>query len=258
MTGENAGQYLERIGFSGTPARSATETLFRLQRQHLLNVPFENLDIHSGRKIELDIEKLFRKVVVEKRGGFCYELNGLFNELLKSIGYRTRLVSARVADSSGGFGKEFDHMAIIVSADDKEFLVDVGFGAFTLEPLGLKLDVIQNDPEGKFVIQQYDENYLIVRKHISDKLFQDQYIFTFRERNLEDFAGMCEYHQTSPESSFTHRKLCSMPTDYGRKTLTDRHFKIRIGEETSQIEVSDDEEFLKLLREHFNIELDHG
>ncbi len=89
-------KYLDRINFH-SEIKPDIETLQLLHKNHLLNIPFENLDIHSGRKIILEKEKLLNKIVNEERGGFCYELNGAFYELLISIGYKVKRISAGVA-----------------------------------------------------------------------------------------------------------------------------------------------------------------
>lgn len=135
----NTDRYLERIGLREVELAPDEKSLCLLQRSHLLSVPFENLDIHWKRPIILDTGKFYDKIVGEKRGGFCYELNGLFNELLISIGFETRLVSARVFNGKT-HGPEFDHAAIIVKIGNEEFLADVGFGDFAAEPLRLVLD----------------------------------------------------------------------------------------------------------------------
>ena len=82
----DAGAYLDRIGYSG-PTEPTAETLVALHRAHMLAVPFENLDIHLGRRNVLDPEHVFDKVVRRRRGGWCFELNGLFALLLETLGY---------------------------------------------------------------------------------------------------------------------------------------------------------------------------
>ena len=89
------------------PREPTLETLRALHKAHMLAVPFENLDIHLGRPIVLDEDRLYRKIVGERRGGFCYELNGLFAALLRELGYEVTLLSARVSCEQGGFGPEF-------------------------------------------------------------------------------------------------------------------------------------------------------
>jgi N-hydroxyarylamine O-acetyltransferase len=183
-------KYLDRIGIGEVPAPTA-EALRTLQREHLLHVPFENLDIHWKNRIEPDTAKFYEKVVENRRGGFCYELNGLFNELLREIGFKTRLVSARVAMGDGGFSREYDHAAIIAEAEGEEYLTDVGFGAFTAEPLKLELGLEQQDPTGKYVIREHEDGYLVVLKE--DIL---EYMFKPVARDLSEFAEMCYFNQT--------------------------------------------------------------
>lgn len=101
-------QYLSRINYAGELALNVT-ILSALQEAHLLSVPFENLDIHRGKEIALDLPRLFQKVITMKRGGFCYELNGLFHWLLHELGFKVRMVSGRVYDRNrNDFGPEFD------------------------------------------------------------------------------------------------------------------------------------------------------
>src|SRR5258706_15925794 len=99
---------LARLGCSG-PLGPTAETLAALHRAHLYSVPFENLDIGLGRPLSLALPALFDKIVTRRRGGFCYELNGLFAWLLTRLGYRVTYLSARVAGSDGNLGAEFDH-----------------------------------------------------------------------------------------------------------------------------------------------------
>src|SRR5690554_4349646 len=145
--------YLNRINYKG-PLIPNLALLNTLQKNHLLNIPFENLDIHYGVPIELDMDKIFQKVVKKGRGGFCYELNGLFHHLLSAIGFNAKIISARVYDRKKGiYGKEFDHLAIIVMLENKEYLVDVGFGEFTFYPLTIEPGTIQSDPRGNYIIE---------------------------------------------------------------------------------------------------------
>ncbi len=247
----NRKDYLRRIGIERDELDPTAENLKFLQRQHLLNVPFENLDIQWKHRILLDTERFFRKIVEENRGGFCYELNGLFYELLREIGFRCKRISARVS-SGEDFGAEYDHMAILTEIDDKEYLADVGFGDFTAEPLEFVLDVEQNDKNGTFSIRKYDKNYFEVVKKDTDD-WKSEYIFSTMNRNLSEFAEMCLYQQTSPESHFTRSKVCSLMTENGRKTLTDAKFIETKNGEKRETEVHSDEEFDQILEREFNI-----
>jgi N-hydroxyarylamine O-acetyltransferase len=126
--------YLKRIKYSG-PRAPIAETLRKLHRAHVLMVPFENLDIHLGRAIILNEKKFFEKIVRQKRGGFCYELNGSFACLLRALGFKVTVLSARV-HLNGKLRPEFDHMVLLVQLK-KRWIADVGYGALFIEPLRL-------------------------------------------------------------------------------------------------------------------------
>jgi N-hydroxyarylamine O-acetyltransferase len=213
----NVSDYLVRIGVAGDLAANCP-TLAILQRQHLLNVPFENLDIYWKRPIVLETESFFQKIVENKRGGFCYELNGLFDELLKGLGFETRLISGRVFNGKT-HGPEFDHMAIMVNFGDEKYLVDVGFGDFASAPLRFVLDEMQSDSAGTFIIRRSDETSYDVAK-IKDREWVSEYVFQTVPRVLSEFSVMCDYQQYSEDSHFSKGRVCSLLTGKGRKTLT--------------------------------------
>jgi N-hydroxyarylamine O-acetyltransferase len=244
--------YLKRINIPADDITADLPSLRLLQRQHLINVPFENLDIHWKRPIVLDVKSFFEKIVTEGRGGFCYELNGLFNELLRGIGFRTRLVSARVSVGEEDFGPEFDHAAIIVTLEEGEYLADVGFGDFAVEPLRMVIGEEQHDPSGTLVIRRHQEPYLEVAK-LEGKTWKSEYIFSDVARGLSDFVEMCDFQQYSPESHFVKGKVCSVLTDNGRKTLTDTKFKITQNGQMIEESVDDETTFDQILRREFNI-----
>ena len=247
----NTEAYLKRIGLDRSVPTPDAESLSLLQRSHLLTVPFENLDIHWKRPITVDTAKFYDKIVGEKRGGFCYELNGAFNELLRSLGFKTRLVSARVFNGTE-FGPEFDHAAIIVTLGYEEYLADVGFGEFSAEPLRFILDQEQQDAAGVFVIRRFGEEYLEVAKRDGHE-WKSQYIFKDISRELLEFAEMCDFQQYSPDSHFTKGKVCSLLTENGRKTLTDKAFIVTSGGERTEVTVGSEEEFERILSREFGI-----
>lgn len=248
----NKEKYLGRIKIEKTNLSASLESLKYLQKQHLLNVPFENLDIYWKRPIVLEAEKFYEKIVGDGRGGFCYELNGLFYELLNEIGFQSKIISARVSNGSGGFGVEYDHLAILTKIDDEEFLVDAGFGDFTAEPLKFTLEFEQQDENGTFRIRKYAEKYFEVVKKDGDD-WRSEYIFKDSARDLAEFAEMCNFHQTSPESHFTRGKVCSLMTMEGRKTLTDKKLIETKKVEKSETEINSEEKFNRILEREFRI-----
>jgi N-hydroxyarylamine O-acetyltransferase len=247
--------YLERIGYSGELAASLA-VLSKLQQNHLLTVPFENLDIIYKTKISLPGS--YDKIVNRYRGGFCYELNYSFYQLLKHTGFDVKLVSARVYEKTKGFGAEFDHMAIIADIDNTDYLVDVGFGEFAFHPLKINLNTDLDDPRGLFRIEPYDESYLAVRKKDPDGGFTTEYIFSLKERAVEEFYTMCRYHQTSPESHFTQKRLCTLATNDGRITLTGNTFKVTVNKMVTEVELGSEPEVQQVLLDYFNVNLING
>lgn len=229
------------------------QSLKKIHEHHLLNIPFENLDIHYNNSIVLDFDLLENKILGMKRGGFCYELNGLFYKLLSELGYNVKMINARVYDKYGNPGTEYDHMALIVKIDDSEFLADVGFGDNFVEPLKFSPDIIQGDKAGLFKI--VDEGNSIYKLCSSEdgQVFKDLYLFSDREEKLKNFEEMCLYHQTSSESHFTQKRVCSMLTPEGRITLSDlKLIKTSNGVRTENI-LRNEEEFKKTLKGLFGV-----
>ena len=244
--------YLQRIGYTGDVTPSAT-VLAALQEAHLFSVPFENLDIHRGVPVTLDgaVDKIVRR----RRGGFCYELNGAFYQLISALGFSAHLVSGRVYDEAKGYGPEFDHMAILVFTGGEIFLADVGFGEFTQHPLPLRLDTDLPDPIGTFRIEAGTGGDRTVLKMTGPASWRPEYVFTETVRQAADFTDMCRYHQTSPDSHFTQKRICSLPFPGGRITLTGDMLRIRKGEEIEQRAIHSEAELAGILETHFGIRL---
>ncbi len=244
--------YLRRIGYTGEPRLSAA-VLGDLQEAHLLHVPFENLDIRAGRVIRLETPALFEKVVLRRRVGFCYELNGLFHWLLVQVGFHATLASGRVS-TGDGFGPEFDHMLILARAEDQTFLVDVGFGDFSMRPLRFAVDEPLDDRAGRFLIEQDGTDCFRVSRFANEaQRYVPAYIFSTKERALEDFAAMCTYHQTSPDSHFTRGRVCSMAAAAGRTTLTDDRLIVTEAGRRSEVPVTGTGEFNRMLDVYFHL-----
>jgi N-hydroxyarylamine O-acetyltransferase len=249
----NVKAYLERINYRGPLAETA-ETLRALQVAHLLAVPFENLSIHAGQPILLEDDALFTKIVTNRRGGFCYEANGLFAALLRALGFDVAMLSAQVADAAGEFGPDFDHMALLVELE-RRWLVDVGFGDSFLEPLLLDEQGEQRQGNRAYRIIP-DGNYLVLMRRDEGEDWKAQYRFTLRPYTYADYAEKCRYHQTSPESHFTQARICSRATEEGRITLSDMRFITTSNSAGAQVrheQTLTSEEYADVLREQFGI-----
>jgi N-hydroxyarylamine O-acetyltransferase len=246
----NVEAYLKRINYDG-PLEPTAEMLRHLQVAHLLNVPFENLSIHSGEPIILDDEVLFQKVVERRRGGFCYELNGLFAALLRSLGFEVAMLSAQVANAEGDFGPDFDHMTLMVTIEER-WLADVGFGDSFIEPLALdrRDEQAQGDRAYRIV---FDAERLVVQCSDHGGKCQPQYRFTLHPYEYSDYAEMCRYHQTSPMSHFTKGRICSRLTPRGRISLADMRFITTEDGDRRERSVVNQDEYAEILRQDFGI-----
>jgi N-hydroxyarylamine O-acetyltransferase len=250
----NIKAYLERIDYHGSLAPTA-ETLRELQLSHLRSVPFENLSIHAGEAINLEDEALFTKIVENRRGGFCYEANGLFAALLRAMGFDVAMLSAEVADAAGAFGPRFDHMTLLVALDQR-WLVDVGFGDSFLEPLMLDEPGEQVQGHRAYRIVSDDANFTLLQREEAEE-WKAQYRFTLQPYTYPDYAEMCRYHQTSPQSHFTKARLCSRATADGRITLSGMRFITTStnGAEQTREErtLTGESEYTAILRDQFGI-----
>jgi len=216
-----------------------------------MNVPFENLDIHN--KIKIDLNKSYDKIVIRNRGGFCYELNGSFFLLLKWLGYNVKMVSARVYDEAKGYGAEFDHLVIIAEIGNDNYLVDVGFGEFAVHPLKIEPGKELNDPRGVFMIELNGEDCFVVKKKNPNGDFTPQYMFSEKERKIDEFYEMCEYHQTSSDSHFTQNRICSLATEEGRISLTGNTLKITAAGSITERKLETEAEVQNILWNYFKI-----
>jgi len=247
----NMCDYLKRINYHGS-LEPTLQTLQALHEAHLLAVPFENLDIHLGRKILLDEASLWTKIVEQRRGGFCYELNGMFAWLLRALGFRVSMLSADVARDTGEFGPEFDHLTLLVHLEE-DWLADVGFGNSFRQPLQMQDLLMQAQSRGIYRLVQEGAYWIL--QYQDRKKWHPSYRFTLQPHELSDFTEMCEYQQTSPESHFTQQRICTIATRSGRITLSDQRLITTIDGERQERLLTGQEEYRAALAEHFGVVL---
>jgi N-hydroxyarylamine O-acetyltransferase len=246
--------YLARIRYS-QPIKPDAQTLQGLQLAHMRHVPFENLDIGLKRPILLTEEALWKKIVVQKRGGFCYELNGLFARLLKEIGFDVTYLNARVFNREGQLGIGFDHLALLVKipAQPRSWLVDVGFGDSFNEPL--KFDEPGEQIQGRraYRLEQTADGYITWQRSY-DGSWKRQYFFDLVPRNFPtDYESACLYHQTSPLSSFTRGSMISRATPHGRVSLEDGRLILTKNGQRTERPITGNDEYQSLLKQYFDI-----
>jgi N-hydroxyarylamine O-acetyltransferase len=243
---------LSRIQYTG-PRQATLETLTAVTHQFLYTIPFENLDIHLGRPIRMELPHLYEKIVTHRRGGFCYESNVLFADLLTRLGFDVTLLSARMV-----FGEvvlpEFVHVTLLVKLD-QHYVVDVGNGPSFRKPLPLDGSDTDTSEGKEFIIGQDQGEHALFFRRSSDAPWEKRFLFTLRPRAVSDFQAMCHETQISPDSFFVQHRLATLATPTGRRTLVDQTFALEhLGQRVEQ-PVSSEAHFHQLLREHHGIDL---
>ncbi|MDH5579960.1 MAG: arylamine N-acetyltransferase [Betaproteobacteria bacterium] len=247
----NIESYLKRIGYAGR-VEATHEALTSLHLAHMQTIPFENIDIPLRVPITLDFEKIFEKIVGRNRGGFCYELNGLFGWLLNEIGFEVEMLSARVFRGDGQLSPEFSHMLLRVN---KDHIADVGFGDSFTRPLMFD-EIEQKQETGGYRLTQEGGTWQMERR--LDGSWMPQYLFTVERRGFDEFEEMCRFQQTSPESVFTRKVVCSKATPAGRLTFANGRFITTNTGLKTESGIESAAELKSLLFTHFGFELDDG
>lgn len=251
MSHFNVRKYLRRIKYKGRLLVDAS-TLRALHYAHLGEVPFESLDISIGRPVSLNRDTIYEKIVQRSRGGYCYELNGCFAQLLRELGFSVQLLPAQALDPEGQYGPPMEHMTLLVSLE-KQWLVDVGFQDPFLYPLPLEDDTPQPQGEYFYTIQGNE----VVRKRMNaspNEMWRTLYRFDKTPKLLRDFSEMNTYHQTSLESFFQSHRLVTRSTEACRQTLLDNRFIVAFEGEKSERLITSTEEYNRILQNVFNIE----
>lgn len=221
-------QYLNRIGVTPDRIHRADhDTLEHLQRAHVTTVPFETLAItgdpfgdHDGTGVSLDIAVLYEKIVERERGGFCYELNGLFGWLLRELGFDVEARAAMVVGDDGA-GPPANHRTHVVFLDQR-YVVDVGLGIPTMrQPLPLNGDIREGEAGVVWRVVESDRpdaDYATQYRKSGDE-WTVRYVFRDVQRERCFFEPTCEYLATAPESSFTGDPVVTIATQCGHMKL---------------------------------------
>jgi N-hydroxyarylamine O-acetyltransferase len=249
----SAAAYLGRLGLAGEPRVSA-DGLEALHRAQAYTIPFENFDILLGRGISLEPADVFAKLVARRRGGYCFELNGLLQMALEAFGFAVRPLLARVHLSGTPTGRS--HLLLLVTLQGREWLADVGFGGPGLRapiPFSLHGSVRQDGQEFRLVERAPFGVMLEVRL---DSGWQALYSFDLGTVVAADIACGNHFTATHPSSFFTFTRLAALPRADGRVSLVDRVLKTVSGgvERTDTLE--GDGRYLDALEQHFGIVLD--
>ncbi len=241
--------YLRRINYNGALSPT-TETLRLLHRAHLLAIPYENLDIHFGYPLVLDEQQIYTKIVTERRGGWCYEMNGLFAWALRELGFTVRLLSSAVNRATQGEAAQGNHLVLLAELE-QPYLVDVGFGNGFLEPLPL----VAGEYRQGFLSYRLseDNNHWTFHNHA---YAGPGYDFSLDPHAMHDFAGKCHDLQTAPDSAFVRLTVCHRFMPAGIVTLRGALLTTitKHGIHTHTIESR--EEYTSTLRQQFDLQIE--
>lgn len=243
--------FLLRVGIDSLP-EDPWARLLALHRAIPLTVPYENLEILEGRTISLDPAALHHKVVQRRRGGYCYELNGLFAEVLEALGFRVERLLARVW-TNGHPAPPLTHMVLRVTVGQEAFLCDVGFGVGTLrEPVPWRLDeVVRQDPDCvRLIAAECGETML--QGWVADR-WKDLYSIIGWPLRPQDFLPANHYSSTHPDSFFTQAPMAALNTPGGRVTLRGRTFRRVTPEGTSELELDSFDELMEVVSTEFGL-----
>ena len=215
-------KYLERIGFEGE-AQPDLQTLIKLQEKHVKAIPYENLEIMDRKKITLDIPALYDKIVVRKRGGYCFELNGLFAWLLEEIGFTVIQHFGRWYKGENVENPPMRrHRILRVPIDGVDYICDVGVGMTApRKPLLFKMDAIQEICEQKYRIITDDTDIYLVQFLQSDNTWENVYSLNDDPCIPIDFYLPHYFCTTYPESPFILSTLVYINTENGSHMIKD-------------------------------------
>ncbi|MEV0410432.1 arylamine N-acetyltransferase [Streptomyces sp. NPDC050448] len=242
--------YLERIG-ARRPEKADIHALRHLQERHVLSVPFENIDYHvEGAELSLEREFLHEKIVTRRRGGGCYELNPAFGHLLEALGFSVEILAGQVF-LGGEYGAPLCHLALRVHLEDRDWLIDVGFGKSSRFPLETGTAEVQKDPHGDFRVVREEEGFLQV--HLNGDV---QYRLDERPVRIEDFYPTLWWYRTAPDSVFLHNLICSIQNETGRVTVNGRELTRTDENGTVTVELADDAALRAAYEEDFGLVID--
>ncbi|MDX1774658.1 N-hydroxyarylamine O-acetyltransferase [Oceanihabitans sediminis] len=249
----NKQEYLRRINLEA-PISVNYESLKALHRAQHLSIPFENIDICLGKNIPIDAHSIFQKLVKHKRGGYCFELNGLLLLALQAYGFEVRPLLGRVHLTGEPGGRT--HQALLVTIDSQTWLVDVGFGA---ESPTIPIPFVINE-----VVRFEHRSFRLVSSELFGYMLQSNQGDTWKNLYSFDLSPVLDidlklgnhFTSTSPDSFFINARIAALPVPYGVLTLYNDRFKKVINGKEEQIFLKDDASYLSFLAEAFDIHLE--
>lgn len=220
--------YFQRIGCPGGPYAPTLDTLRTLHLHHAQSIAFENLDPLSGRPVKLDLPSLQHKLVRSGRGGYCFEQNLLFSQVLQALGFRVTGLAARVVwNAPAGDIRPRAHMLLRVDLGDEPYIADVGFGGQTLTgPLRLAAGVTQSTPHEPFRLVNHEGDFLL-QSQLPDT-WKSLYRFDLQQQFPVDYEAASWYLSTHPQSHFVNNLMAARPVPGRRHGLMNNELTVHV------------------------------
>lgn len=254
LSPEQLGQYLARIGWAG-PVTADRETLARIARLHAAAIPFENLDPLMGRPAQLGVQALVDKLVHSRRGGFCFEQNGLLWHALEAIGFDITALAGRVRwNIPDGVPMPRTHMALLVTLDDGQWLIDVGCGGAVLSGILALREGQQATPHEPFRLVRDGDCWNQQIRVGGD--WRTTYIFDLQPQLRVDFAVASWWTSTNPASPFVAGVMAARALPDRRLGLRNADLAVHhLGGPTERRRLETIDALIRLLAEDFDIEI---
>jgi N-hydroxyarylamine O-acetyltransferase len=247
---EKLNAYLERIGYQGA-VRPDLGTLTALHRAHLFTIPYENLEIHREGYIPIQMDEIFQKVIVNRRGGWCYEMNGLLGWALREIGFDVTLMGSTVNRQPNGKNIEGNHLILQVKLD-RPYLADVGFGNGLLEPIPLEAGTYRQGFLDYNLRHDGERWWFTNHKHGGAG-----FDFTLDAHKLEDFTEQSHELQTWEGSGFVRNTVCFRYNDHGYTALRGAVFSTVTERGVEEKVIDSLTDYQRLLTDTFDLHLEN-
>lgn len=255
LSSSELARYCQRIGLD-LPFQPDLPTLQNLHRQHPQAIPFENLDSWLGRPVSLEPATVFSKLVDGRRGGYCFEHNLLFREVLETLGFTVQGLAARVLwNQPPGATLPRTHKLLLVTIDGQRFIADVGFGGLTMTaPLVLDSTDVQPTPHENFRLSPTGVDYLLEAEVAGS--WVPLYRFSLDEQLPADYAMANYFVSTHPQSLFVNELIaCRVDADVRYALLGGRLARHQLGKASEQQQIADAAELRAVLQRELGIEL---
>lgn len=247
-------RYLLKIGYQGD-TRASLDTLGELQSLHLQHIPYENLDILNGRLLSLNPDDLYNKIILRQRGGYCFELNGLYRELLISLGYQVNQYAGRYL-TKPGLGQLRKHRVLVVDIGGTRFITDVGYRSEQPRcPLELKADKIQTDGISEYKLRVDSFYGWVIMQKEAGKDWRNLYAFTEEPQLDMDFIMPSFYCERHPNSPFIDTLKLSIFTPDSNLSLVDDRYYVYQNTRVVETQTVSDDEARNILLQKFYIDV---